>query len=838
MASASHRRIRVLHVDDESAFTRLTRTFLEREDEAITVETATSADDSLESIADRPPDCVVSDYNMAGMDGIELLRAVREDHPDLPFILFTGKGSEEVASEAISAGATDYLQKQAGTEQYGLLANRIRNAVTQYRSEKRLQRTRTEYSAVFENAQNGLLLVDVDGAAFRYRRCNPRAVELIGRDKDAIVGKTPHEALGAENGPKVVGAYRACIRRREPVEYTVTLDLPVGRVVRQCKATPVVAGETVEQLVVTFHDVTERHTHREALETERGFITQALDALEDLFVVVDAGGGLRRWNDRVAEVTGHADAELAEMSIAEVVPETDRDRVVDAVETAFTAGEATVEADVRTADGQRVPHEVTTSPLTDGDGDTTGVAVVARDMSEHHREERRFRALVEESSDIISVVDAEGRFQYQSPSLERVLGYDPDETVGEAAWTYIHPDDREAVRDSFEEWVVDPETTEPIEYRARHADGSWRWMEARGNNQLDNPVVEGYVVNSRDVTDRRRRKRRIQEIKGQYQTLVEHFPDGAVFLYDADHRVVRAGGADLAAGGVSPAAAEGTTPHERYAPETAERLVDHIEAALAGECRTFDREEDGEQHRVQTVPVRIDGGDITHAMVVSQNITEQVKHRRALERHNEQLDEFASIVSHDLRNPLTVAGGYVELARETGDDVHLARASAAIERSQALIDDLLTLAKEGDAVAAVEPVAIAAVAEECWQNVETGPVPIEVDATRSIRADRSRLQQLFENLYRNAVEHGGEDVTVTVGETADGFYVADTGPGIPESDRTQVFEAGYSTSTDGTGFGLRIVEQVATAHGWAVDIAESEAGGARFEITGVEFVDE
>ena len=108
--------IRVLHVDDDPPITDLTATLLEREDSGFVVETATSADEGLERASDRPPDCVVSDYNMLGMDGIEFLCALREEHPNLPFILFTGKGSEDVASDALRADATDYIQKQSGSE--------------------------------------------------------------------------------------------------------------------------------------------------------------------------------------------------------------------------------------------------------------------------------------------------------------------------------------------------------------------------------------------------------------------------------------------------------------------------------------------------------------------------------------------------------------------------------------------------------------------------------------------------------------------------------------------------------------------------------------------------
>ncbi|ERG99085.1 MAG: signal transduction histidine kinase, partial [Haloquadratum sp. J07HQX50] len=197
------------------------------------------------------------------------------------------------------------------------------------------------------------------------------------------------------------------------------------------------------------------------------------------------------------------------------------------------------------------------------------------------------------------------------------------------------------------------------------------------------------------------------------------------------------------------------------------------------------------------------------------------------------------IVSHDLRSPLNVAEGYLEL--EVASDArnresqHLVKAKHAIERSQTLIEDLLTLAQAGEQLDELESMRLVEVAKGCWRTVETAAATLTVDATHpnsqtqtpaiKIEADRSRLKQLLENLYRNAVEHGGDDLTVSVGICEDGFYVADTGRGIPESERKDIFEVGYSTDEVGTGFGLRIVKQVADAHGWDIDVTGSEQGG-------------
>ena len=234
--------------------------------------------------------------------------------------------------------------------------------------------------------------------------------------------------------------------------------------------------------------------------------------------------------------------------------------------------------------------------------------------------------------------------------------------------------------------------------------------------------------------------------------------------------------------------------------------------------------------------------EVTLVDLMSRWVSYELQRERAnerLERQNDRLQRFASIVSHDLRNPLNVAEGSIELARMDDDPDQLDRARSALDRMDALIDDLLTLARAGETIGETEAVDLATLCRECWGDLSTVDADL-VDATeRTIRADRTRVRQLLENLFRNAVEHGrpeGESVTVTVGDLPDGFYVADDGVGIAEADREMVFERGYSTNAEGTGYGLDIVAEIAEAHGWTVALTESDGGGARFEITGVEFV--
>ena len=208
-----------------------------------------------------------------------------------------------------------------------------------------------------------------------------------------------------------------------------------------------------------------------------------------------------------------------------------------------------------------------------------------------------------------------------------------------------------------------------------------------------------------------------------------------------------------------------------------------------------------------------------------------------LERERDRLEKVVNVISHDLRNPLNTAAARATLLADETDSEHLEPIDRSLSRMESLIEDLLTFARHDIRIDPTSGLSLGALAQDAWTT--TGPtdatLTTRVDGLR-ISADESQLRRLLENLFRNAVEHAGDEVAVTIGALEDGvgFFVADDGPGIPESERDRVFETGYTTSEDGTGFGLAIVAEIATAHGWTVAVTDGADGGARFEVRGVE----
>ncbi len=402
--------------------------------------------------------------------------------------------------------------------------------------------------------------------------------------------------------------------------------------------------------------------------------------------------------------------------------------------------------------------------------------------------------------------------------------------------------------------------------------------------EADGPGGDETLLLARDVTRRRRRETQLERVNRAMRELLtaESRASVAEIAAEAAHDVL-----GLEATTVYLAEEDGAVLRPVASTEAAENLSDGPPVYRAGESivwRAYERgqpstigdvRDDPDVHNPDT-PIRsqlnlpledhgvlvvgshrvgaFDDHDLTVGEVLAGNVVaalDAVERQQSLERQNERLEQFSRVVSHDVRNPLTVARGRIDLARTDGDVGHLAAADRALDRIETLIDDLLVLARDGRTAGDPEPVALSAIVDACRETVEVDAVDLRVETDQVLLGDRGRVQQLFENLIRNAVEHGSassrtrsDDAvehgpTVTIGrlEGGDGFFFEDDGPGIPAGEREDVFEPGFSTASQGTGFGLSIVDRIADDHGWNVRVTEGRFGGARFEFRGVDWAD-
>ena len=833
--------IDVLHVDDEPDFADLTAEFLAQADERLVVHTATHPDGGIDILAAREIDCVVSDYDMPGWTGIEFLEAVKERHPDLPFILYTGKGSEEVASEAISAGVTDYLQKGTGTEQYDILANRIRNAVSAQRAMADAIHRRHRLEQMLKTVPSCVVQLDHEG---RFVFANDRAVEVLGLSESALTDRTFSDPewhitdLDGDPIPEAELPFRRVRDTGEPLyDFRHTIEWPDGtRKTLSVNGAPLSGTDgSVESVVFSISDITDRVRRERELEATTNRLAAVFENSPDMIYIHAGDGTVIDVNPRFCEESGRSKSELVGRTVREI------DEHVAAARRRETWADMDVgdrynfDSEFVPTDGDRFPVEVHLTRLPD-DGDESRFIVISRDIgdrAERERDLRRYRRLVDAMREVACIYDESGRYVVVNQRLAEMYDTTPEAIVGEQSDFIATIRDR-ADGDPFQELLDGDRNELRGELDSEFGTLGRATAEYRLTPLVVDDDIEGVVSVVRDVTERKRREEELEQIRAEYEQLIDGMNDTA-WVVGADGSFLKVNSAAVERTGYSRSEllsmrVEDIDPTMDGA-DAAKLDVDKYDDGMRV-FETVHETKDGERFPVEISSSIVSYRGETARLSLARDITERKRRER-------RMDEFVSMVSHDLRNPLNVARGRVELAQDERSSDHLDRAEEAHSRMAELIDDLLALAREGTAVTDPEPIELGSFVRDCWRNVATGDATLRVGCDRAIIADRSRFRRLVENLLSNAIEHGGSGVTVTLGALDDdaGVYVVDDGPGIPADRREEVFEVGHTTRPDGTGFGLHIVARVAEEHGWDLRLTDGVDAGARFEITGIEFAE-
>ena len=710
--------IDVLHVDDDEGILDLYTTFLEKNHDLLSVHSKLDPMEALDYLETTDIDCIVSDYDMPGLDGIEFLEQVREKYPDLPFILCTGKGSEEVASEAISKGVTDYLQKGTGTEQYELLANRIDNAVTQRRSEHRANRVERWLVELAEETSNILWIFTPDM-------------------NDVILINSAFEEL-----------------------YGIRLNQLRDDSLCFLEATHPEDRKRVEQAIEQLRD-------GQTIEIEHR---------------VNKNEDYQRW--------------------------------------AYVQGK----------------------PIRNDEGEVVRIVGFVTEITERKNREqqlRKYQRAVESSGHAIYCTDFDGVIDCVNPAFEETTGYSGEEVIGETPAILQSGEHEQAFYQDLWETILDGDVWRNEVINERKDGERYIIDQTIAPVTDESGEITHFVAVNSDITEKRTTERELDVLKSAIDKA--HAPLALTDPHKEDNPMVYVNEAFEDITGYTESDALGRNCRFLQGDDTDPETVARLREAINNEERItvelYNYRKDGTPfwNQLTVAPVYDSDGELIRYLGTQRDVTDQKERIQELQRQNERLDEFASVVSHDLRNPLNVAEGWLQLAKDERESEELSYVEGALNRMEVLIDDLLTLARQGETVTDLELIELARLVENCWATVETttDSLAVEVDHETLIQADTSRLKQVFENLMRNAIEHGGSDITVTVGELDDGFYIEDDGAGISQNERDKIFKAGYSTATSGTGFGLSIVSQIAIAHGWNISVTESEAGGARFEITGV-----
>ena len=762
--------------------------------------------------------------------------------------------------------------------------------------ERELERVRSRLELVLEGTETGVWEWDPETDEVRWDETVER---LFGVEPGGFEGT--YEAFldrveGEEDRERIETGIQRAIdgEERYDVEFRIRREDGELRWLQAKGVPPTTGGDRVDRFVGLITDVTDRKDRERELEQ----YATIMETVPDGVYLLDEDGVIEGGNEAASTMLGFEREELVDTPFVDlveagIVSSSVMDRYAEAVSTLLSSetddGVAQFEYDVH-IDGEDRVFE-TRLALRPHDEEFRGTIGIVQDVTRRkereerlRRSERRFEAVFDDPSAFIGLLDTDGTLVKANETALEFADATLDDLAGrhflETPWWEEESAEKLAEMESGIERAA---AGEFVRFEANHTAADGETIDVEGHIRPvtdESGEVVSLLVEGFDVTDRREHERTILALLSTTHELLcavepeevaEIVVRAATDILDQPSTVVRLRDGDvLEPVAVSEEAREQLGDRPIYAVDEGlpGRVLTEGEALIVDGEEPDDAEPGLHASRLylpigdhgtisigEDEPAAFDESDValtemltTHAAVVLDRIEGERllrERERALARQNERLDRFAKIVSHDLRNPLNLVRGGIDLIEEDTGSEHVDMVRPAVLRMDDIIDDALSLARQGEAVVDPDTVELRRTVDVAWETVRSEAATLEVDDDLpNCRADESRLCQLLENLFRNSVEHGGPDVTVRVGwlsgegEDVDGFYVEDDGPGIPAEEREDVFQFGWSRGDGGTGYGLSIVEEIAEAHGWSVEASEAASGGARIEVRNVERVED
>ncbi len=610
-------------------------------------------------------------------------------------------------------------------------------------------------------------------------------------------------------------------------------------------------------------EAAERRRIEEALMESEGRYRSLFENSTDGILLTVLDGQVLAANPEACRIFGLSEEEMLSVG-REGVIDPDDVRLEPALEERRLTGRFKGELTLVRRDGSKFPAEVSSAVLKDRNGKET-TSMIIRDITERKRaeemlmqKEEYLRALVENNSDAIAVLDADLKNVYRSPSRKRILGYDSGEP--EEAFETVHPDDLSVVRDSLNNLMSEPGSSVTVEARLRHKDGTWRTVEATAVNLLDNPAVRGVVVNYRDITERKRS----EEAMHLWVTALQSAANSIV-ITDRDGDIVFVNAAFTQLTGYSPEEAIGKNPRilksGRSPLSFYKELWNTITAGSVWHGQLVNKRKNGTLYdeEMTITPVRDEKREVSHFIAIKSDISERKRLQEQLiqSQKMESIGVLAAGIAHDFNNVLGIILGHATLMEHIGSENEKIRKgvdaiSKAAERGASLVRQMLTFARKGDVSFSL--VSLNDSVKELQKLFyETFPRTITLvcnleDELPLVKADSTQVHQVLLNLSvnaRDAMEGSGvliistqvsrgEDVKKRFPSASSPEYavvtVSDTGYGMDEETRRHIFEPFFTTKGvgKGTGLGLSVVFGIMENHRGFVDVESEPGKGASF----------
>lgn len=790
---------------------------------------------------------------------------------------------------AIGQGNLDYRINIPNQDEFGRLAGAFNQmAARRQEIEQTLQEQQIFLQSIYQNTELAIFVIDVPKEGdFRFAGFNPAHERLTGLKSDDVAGKTLDEALIPHIPPEAVAAVRAnysrCIQANRAIEYEEMIPMGNRNTWWLTKLSPVRnAEQRIYRIIGSAIHITERkqieeelrqardelerrvEERTEALRTSEAELRALIEAMPDLVLVLDGDGRYLKVPQTHSPLLYKPANALVGRTVDEMLPAhlagNFRERIRRVLDTGRRGESFEYSLEI---DGREVWFSAAISPVL-----KNAVLWVARDITERKQaeaqlkaSEERFRALIQNSSDLIMIIDTAGVLQFNSPSIETLLGYGPEDWIGQSLFELIHPDDRPIVNEAIAYEVQVEGATANATVRVRHQDGSWRVFEGPGQNLLHHPAIRGIVINARDITEVKRAEDALRESEERFRLLVNSMDD-IIFTLDHVGRHTGVFGHWVEKAGLTPDFFLGRKAREIFGREAAAVHEEANARALAGEPVIYEWSAPGPSgplyYQTALSPIRAASGEITGLVGVGRDITHRKQAELALAqqaeelaRSNEELKQFAYVASHDLQEPLRMVSSYLQLLERRykhqfdQDGIEfIGYAVDGANRMKTLIRDLLAYSRVGTRGGEFELTDMETVLAQVLTNLQVAinesQAQISHDPLPAVMGDARQLEQLLQNLISNAIKfHGESPPQIHVGvEGQDDqwrFRVQDNGIGLAPEYAEKIFiifqRLHNKEEYSGTGIGLAVCKKIVERHGGRIWVESQPEHGATFYFT-------
>jgi PAS domain S-box-containing protein len=848
--------LRILHVDDDLGILEVSKQILTTENN-FEIENAFSVDEAFEKLEKQTYDAIVSDYEMPIKNGLEFLRELREQHRETPFILFTGKGREDVAVKALNLGADSYINKNGSPETiYCELADAINKTVERKKSKQLLVESEMKYRTLVEKSLQGILITQT--SPLRLVFANESMGKILGYSTDELKSLSPLRVAGLiYDEDKAVFFSRLESRLHgEPADSSLEF-----RAVRKNGSIVWLEAfasriEYMGQVAVQgiFLDIDERKKVNGILRESEEKYRELANCLPEIVFETDLNGQLVFANERASEISGYSHEELEKgMNVLQFLAPEDRERAMKSIQRLLAGGNyVPAEYVFVRKDGTTFPALITTTRRI-SKNKVTGLRGLVLDITERktaeesvRKSEQRYLELANFLPETVFETDLNGNITFFSQGSFELTGFTKEELEkGRNMLSFVVPEDLERAKENLKK-VFSGEKRESNEFTLYKKNGDTYPAIVSAT-----PIFsEGRAIGIRglaiDITERKKTEEAIRLSEEKYRSLFENASD-VILTGDLSGKIISINEAikkygfekeQVVGKNVSDflSIEDGVRQNKNF-PEVGDgkSLFGELATVISVGKNVFE---------VKTDPLRIKGR-VVGFQTILRDVSERKKTEETLNRTmnelvsvDEKLGVVGSLTRHDVRNKLSaVTGNAYLLKKKHADQQDIVEGLGKMQQICKEIDAIFEFARIYEQLG-VEELTYVDVEKTLNEAVALFSSPLGLEVINDCRgltllAD-SFLRQLFYNLIDNSLKHGERVAKVRVYyEKVDqnklSVVYEDDGVGIPAEIKPLIFKEGFSTSGS-TGFGLFLIKQMIEVYGWDIQENGEPGKGAKFTI--------